>query len=96
MRAFLVGVLNTDRMPPVLDRVGIYSESAMTLTSSWNTEIFVDLLIQDDGRDFEEARRNVLLEISRVPWVRSWAIPLLDRETREAYDRLDEEQKYIF
>lgn len=87
MKAYLIGVLKTDRYPPVLTSIGVYSEDARSLTNVVKGEILVDLFIEADERDFVTARLDVLTIAHRAPWLR-WIEPLLSGEDCRIYQAI--------
>lgn len=76
--AYLVAHIDITVSPPVVSSVGIYSESAVSLTNHWRTNRNADLLsIQSDdfGKAYDEMRRFVETD-ALMGWVR----PLMRRQ----------------
>lgn len=83
-----------DRAVP--SHIGVYSESAETLTRTRNNETTATIM-SAEGRDYEEACKNIFIRIAydiRIRGLNSeyrWILPLMyERDAEEINDILDD------
>lgn len=75
--AYLVAHIDTTRMPPVLQSVGIYSESHNTLTNAFSSRSISAGITEVSGRTYEEARNNLLQYLRSFQDMFGWLTPHL-------------------
>lgn len=76
-KAYLVATLKNVGTPfPVVSNVGIYSSSALGLTTGYIDEVYADLLYAE-GPSYSEAAARLVELIEKVPTM-SWVLPWID------------------
>lgn len=87
MSAYLVGYLDIKVQPPVVVSIGIFSESAKTLTITSGVYTF-DILCSDHPsyyKPYSECRKDIINHMASKSFQThcSWVLPLLEPDLKE-------------